>query len=46
VSHYHPDDEHLQAADTHAAAPDARHHHAANTSDEHRHEHAAREVLS
>jgi sirohydrochlorin cobaltochelatase len=46
VPHYHPDDEHLQAADTHAAAPDARHHHAANTSDEHRHEHAAREVLS
>ena len=47
VPHYHPDDDgHRHAADSHAAGPDARQHHAANMSDEHLHEHAAHEVLS
>ena len=47
VPHYHPDDDgHRHAADSHAAGPDARQHHAANMSDEHSHEHAAHEVLS
>jgi len=41
VPHYHPDDDrHRHTADSHAAVPDARQHHAANTSDD-RHRHAA-----
>jgi len=46
VPHYHPDDEHGDAADSHVAVPGAQRHHAANLSDEHRHEHAGHEVRS